>query len=276
MGTRLLTSFVGSVIAITILLLHKTFVFPLAIAAVTVILLFELFRATDCLRFRLSTGVAFLYGALLPFFTTGRLLEYRGILTAAAVLLVFATYVLEHTRLRVEQVFLMLGGMLLIPASMACCVTLNAIGTFGITYVILALCGAWLADSGAYFVGTFLGKHKLCPTISPKKTIEGFLGGIVTNGLLFVAFNFVYHKIMQGQDVSFEVHYVTTFLLGMLCAVIGTLGDLSASLVKRQYGIKDYGNIMPGHGGLLDRFDSVLFVVPSFCLFLSVAELYHV
>lgn len=276
MGTRLLTSFVGSVIAITILLLHKTFVFPVAIAAVTIILLFELFRATDCLRFRLSTGVAFLYGALLPFFTTGRLLEYRGILTAAAVLLVFATYVLEHTRLKVEQVFLLLGGMLLIPASMSCCVTLNAIGTFGITYVVLALCGAWLADSGAYFVGTFLGKHKLCPTISPKKTIEGFLGGIVTNGLLFVAFNFVYHKIMQGQDVSFEVHYVTTFLLGMLCAVIGTLGDLSASLVKRQYGIKDYGNIMPGHGGLLDRFDSVLFVVPSFCLFISVAELYHV
>ena len=276
MGTRLLTSFVGSVIAITILLLHKTFVFPVAIAAVTIILLFELFRATDCLRFRLSTGVAFLYGAFLPFFTTGRLLEYRGILTAVAVLLVFATYVLEHTRLKVEQVFLLLGGMLLIPASMSCCVTLNAIGTFGITYVVLALCGAWLADSGAYFVGTFLGKHKLCPTISPKKTIEGFLGGIVTNGLLFVAFNFVYHKIMQGQDVSFEVHYVTTFLLGMLCAVIGTLGDLSASLVKRQYGIKDYGNIMPGHGGLLDRFDSVLFVVPSFCLFISVAELYHV
>ena len=180
-----------------------------------------------------------------------------------------------HERMSLFHALLMVFGTLLIPYSMCCCITLNEKdGIHGIIYVVMALCGAWLADSGAYFVGTFCGKHKLCPQISPKKTIEGFIGGVVTNGILFIAFAAVYSRIMAARGDIFTVHYVTVCLLGMACALIGTVGDLTASLIKRHFQIKDYGNIMPGHGGLLDRFDSVLLVVPFFCAVLQLTPLY--
>ena len=133
----------------------------------------------------------------------------------------------------------------------------------GWTILSGSLCGAWIADTGAYFSGVALGKHKLCPEISPKKTIEGFIGGILTTGIVYaVAFGVRFGFIVQNVLIA--------FILGIVCAVIGTLGDLSASMVKRQIGFKDYGNIMPGHGGLMDRFDSVLFVLPTFYAFIAV------
>lgn len=142
-------------------------------------------------------------------------------------------------------------------------------------YLVMGLCGAWLADSGAYFAGTFFGKHKLCPEVSPKKTIEGFVGGIVVTGLLFMLINFAYSKILPNvSDYTVSVNYLEVFLLGVALAVVGTIGDLSASVLKRQCDIKDYGNIMPGHGGAMDRFDSVLFVAPCFYAFVSLISIY--
>lgn len=270
MGVRLISSGVGSAIALTILFLHNTPVFPVAIAAVCIILLFEILRATDALSCKPAAGIVFLYAAAAPFLIVGKAAQYHSLVTIVAVLAVFGCFILYHEKLKFEQVFTLVLAMLLIPASMGGCVALNAISkTYGIMYVVLALCGAWLADSGAYFVGTFLGKHKLCPSISPKKTVEGFVGGIVTNGLLFLAIVFVYAKIMHSRGTSLDVNYLATFFLGNLCALVGTMGDLTASLIKRQKKIKDYGNIMPGHGGLYDRFDSVVFVVPFFCAFVS-------
>ena len=114
-------------------------------------------------------------------------------------------------------------------------------------------------DIMAYFVGMAVGKHKLCPEISPKKTVEGFFGGIVTDVVVMVIFALIYSLIAHAH-----VHYLWLIFIGIVCAVISVLGDLSASVLKRQQGIKDFGNIMPGHGGVMDRFDSVLFTVPAF------------
>lgn len=275
MSVRLISSAVASAIAIGVLLLHHTVVFPIAIAAVCVILLFELFRAAGCLKFRLSALVGFLYGAGLPFLAYFDKTAFRPLMAATACILLLLSYILQHERMSLFHAVLMVFGTFLIPYSMCCCITMNEMdGIHGIIYVVLALCGAWLADSGAYFVGTFCGKHKLCPKISPKKTVEGFIGGVVTNGILFVAFAAVYCRIMAARGDVFTVHYGTVCLLGMACALIGTVGDLTASLIKRHFGIKDYGNIMPGHGGLLDRFDSVLLVVPFFCAVLQLTPLY--
>ncbi len=166
--------------------------------------------------------------------------------------------------------------MLLISMSMGCLIALNsASSVHGLMYLIMGLCGAWLADSGAYFAGTFLGKRKLCPEVSPKKTVEGFIGGIVVTGLLFMLINFAYSKILPSvSDNSVEINYLAVGLIGMILAVVGTIGDLSASVLKRQCGIKDYGNIMPGHGGLMDRFDSVIFVAPCLFALLQVFSIY--
>ena len=115
-----------------------------------------------------------------------------------------------------------------------------------------------LADSGAYFAGTFFGKTKLCPEISPKKTVEGLIGGVISNGILMLIISLFYQFVLKGEPI----HYLGVLIAGMLAALIGLVGDLTASVIKRQTGIKDYGNIMPGHGGIMDRFDSVLLVAP--------------
>lgn len=270
MKTRLITSAVGVVIALAVLFLHNTIVFYFAIAAVCIILLFELLRAANCIACKPLAGVSFAYGALVPFFTIGFLAPYRTLLTVVAMIALFFVFILNYDKLKYQQVAVAALATIIIPSSISCCITLNAMNkVYGIMYVVLALCGAWLADSGAYFVGTFLGKHKLCPNISPKKTIEGFVGGVITNGLLFLAIAFVYAKIVRAQGNAIDVNYFVAFFLGNSCALIGTVGDLTASLIKRQENLKDYGNLMPGHGGLYDRFDSVLFVVPFFTAVVS-------
>lgn len=130
----------------------------------------------------------------------------------------------------------------------------------GIFYVVVSLALPWLADAGAYFVGVFFGKHKLSPNISPKKTIEGAIGGVVIcagltclTGLIFETFFF---------DSNIKANYINLAIIGLLGAGISILGDLSFSLIKRGNNLKDFGNLIPGHGGILDRFDSVVFVAP--------------
>ena len=116
---------------------------------------------------------------------------------------------------------------------------------------------AFMSDSGAYFVGLAFGKHKLAPVISPKKTVEGLFGGILgaVVGLL------IYGLILQ-VFFKFQVNYWYILLYGLLGSLAGVFGDLSLSAIKRQTGIKDYGNLIPGHGGVLDRFDSMMMVAP--------------
>ncbi len=116
---------------------------------------------------------------------------------------------------------------------------------------------AFLSDTGAYLVGVSIGKHKMCPHISPKKSWEGFFGGIVTAVLGMIVFGAAAQKYL-GADVR----YGYAAMYGALGALAGVFGDLSMSVIKRQTGIKDYGNLIPGHGGILDRFDSVLITAP--------------
>lgn len=114
-----------------------------------------------------------------------------------------------------------------------------------------------------------MGKHKLCPSISPHKTVEGFIGGIFFNVVYFVLFAVIYSAICKRNNVGFAIDPFSAVIVAMVCAVLGTIGDLTASVLKRQLEIKDFGKLMPGHGGLLDRFDSVLLVLPFFCAYVQ-------
>ena len=122
---------------------------------------------------------------------------------------------------------------------------------------VMIFVGAWVTDTMAYFTGFFLGKHKLCPKISPKKTVEGSVGGIAFCALAFLLYGFVVNKI-----VGVTPNYPMLFVGGVLISVVSQIGDLAASLIKREHGVKDYGSLMPGHGGVMDRFDSILAVAP--------------
>jgi len=116
---------------------------------------------------------------------------------------------------------------------------------------------AWLGDTFAYFVGINLGRHKLCPRISPKKSVEGAIGGLLGSVLGSVAFGLIVLELYR-----LDLSLLMLAFVGLIGGIMGQLGDLAASILKRYAGVKDFGNLMPGHGGVLDRFDSILFTVP--------------
>ena len=115
-----------------------------------------------------------------------------------------------------------------------------------------------VADSGAYFIGRACGKHKLAPVISPKKTIEGAVGGVIVNIIAMILYTLLLNKCFDFT----QVNYFYAAIYGVVGAVGSIVGDLTLSVIKRQVGIKDYGNLIPGHGGILDRFDSTMIVAP--------------
>ncbi|MEQ8197528.1 MAG: phosphatidate cytidylyltransferase [Clostridiaceae bacterium] len=125
--------------------------------------------------------------------------------------------------------------------------------TEGKFLVWLIFIGSWLCDTGAYYAGRFFGKHKLIPEVSPKKTIEGSIGGLIGASL----FSGLFGVWVQGYFTGIQLYHY--FIIGALCGIFSQFGDLVASSVKRYAGIKDYSNLIPGHGGILDRFDSILF-----------------
>ena len=129
--------------------------------------------------------------------------------------------------------------------------------SYGRFFILFALLAAWLTDTFAYFTGSLLGKHKMCPNISPKKTVEGAVGGVIGAALLAAG-------IMVGYICSaITMNYVEVVIIALLLALISMVGDLSASVIKRNFGVKDFGNVVPGHGGVMDRFDSGLFVIAA-------------
>ncbi len=287
MLTRIISGAVGVVLLVGILIFHDTIVLPIAVAAIIAIMLYELLRAVQlhkcvpvlCAVEAFGIAVPFIYnkfywypdvigGADLPQ-TDGKVTVWAFAVALVAAFVIFLTWLRNHKTIRYEQIFFAIAVMVLVPQAMSSMVRIDRYSAEdGLFLLVMGLCGAWIADTGAYFTGVAFGKHKLCPEISPKKTIEGFIGGIVITGLVYaVAFS-----VYSGGFVFTRA--LLTFILGVICAVIGTIGDLSASMVKRQIGFKDYGKIMPGHGGLMDRFDSVLFVLPTFYAFISLTEIF--
>jgi phosphatidate cytidylyltransferase len=270
---RILSAAVAIVIAVIVFILHNTILLPITVAFVIGMMIFELLRAASCVKFYSASIPAIAYGVLIPLIYATKLYEYKLVFQIALIFALFITFISKHEVLKYEQVTFIAAVSFIVPEAMLTALKTEALDDkHGIVLLILGLCGAWIADSGAYFAGTFFGKHKLCPTISPKKTVEGLVGGIIITGIVFVAFNFVYANYISDENI--KVNYIITAVTGMICAVIGTIGDLSASLIKRQCGIKDYGKIMPGHGGIMDRFDSVLFVMPTFYAFVSAGDFY--
>lgn len=127
--------------------------------------------------------------------------------------------------------------------------------------LFLLICFAtWGADIGAYYVGRFMGKRKLAPHISPGKTVEGFVGGVISSMLFAALFWTLFFGSADGK---------TVIAAGLIGGLIGVLGDLSESMIKRYFGVKDSGTILPGHGGLLDRADALMFTAPFFYVFLA-------
>ena len=180
-------------------------------------------------------------------------------LLCAAVALLFLLAVRWFGRenaIAFQDVCAVLLGGVAIPLAMSCLLRLRLM-EFGGGLVLMPLVAAFMSDSAALFTGMACGKHKLAPKASPKKTVEGAVGGLVGGIVGMVLFRIVFFFVtVQALSIGW------CMVIGLVGAFMGQLGDLSFSVIKRQCGIKDYGRLLPGHGGVLDRFDSVIFAAP--------------
>ena len=173
--------------------------------------------------------------------------------------------------LKYSKIAELFGMALYIIAALNSIIYIRDLENGGQYLYLLIFMGAWVTDIFAYFSGMLFGKHKLIPEVSPKKTIEGSIGGILVCSLSFVVFGIV-------VDTFFNMNANLVFLAvsGILVSIVAQMGDLIMSLVKREYGIKDYGKLFPGHGGILDRFDSILSVslmLAIICIFAGVTNI---
>ena len=177
-----------------------------------------------------------------------------GVLLFVAIL--YAEELASKATLQYEKLAVCLAGGLLIPFMLTALVRIHS-GDNGRFLIPIPFVLAFLSDSGAYFVGCFFGKHKLAPVISPKKTVEGVFGGVAGAivGMLI-------YGLVLDLGFGFHVNYFYAVVYGAIGSLAAVFGDLSFSAIKRQTGIKDYGNLIPGHGGVLDRFDSMTVVAP--------------
>lgn len=242
-----------------------TRLFNVIIAAVSLMALFEMLRAADCLKSRALAALSFSAALLIPFSLERYVRMWTAQLIFIFFVLFFVVLIRNSSTLRVEQMSMAFMFSLFIPLFFSCGVFMRDIygPVAGSFYLLMALGSAWLSDTGAYFVGRKFGRHKLAPVVSPKKTIEGSIGGLITCTIFMQAIALLFSAATDILGIPVKIDYGMLALITPVCAVMGMLGDLSASAIKRQFHVKDYGDIMPGHGGVMDRFDSVMFTMPS-------------
>ena len=269
MKQRILTAAVMLAVFIPILIFSHLVVYPLAMAILAAIATLELLRCLGLHRDPLLAVAASLPAALslLAFWADSPVAHLASIAAAffLLALYLFATAVFRPGRVTYGALMGILGGGFYIAVAFSAMVLLR--GMAGGAYLfLLPFVGAWVTDTFAYFTGRFLGKHKLAPVISPKKTVEGSVGGIVAAVLVFVLYGLI---LRRGGYVP---SYWALAMAGLLLSVVSQIGDLALSAVKREYGVKDYGRLFPGHGGVLDRFDSVIATAPLLLFFVMLGS----
>lgn len=270
MKTRIISAAVGIVIFAFVLFfsIKNALVLLCALALLNVVGTYEMLCNTKILKNKLMLYIAMAFSAVFPFFAVlSDNIDVTLCVYAIYVLIAATLSVTCHATLDTAAIFASLSAPLLLSMGFGSIYLLFSAKGMAHFYFVLIFLFSWGADTAAYFGGTFFGKHKLAPVVSPKKTYEGSFCGILGSVLLTVIVGFIY------SANSVKIDWVFVLVAAVVFAVIGMVGDLFTSQIKRDRGIKDYGNIMPGHGGVLDRFDSVLLISPLFCLFLKIFEL---
>ena len=270
---RIITAVVAIIIFLPVLWFSDTVALPAAMALLIVIAMFEMFRGLGLHRRFALTLPFYPVGAAMPFcvrYLHGDIpIDYRDTALLAVILLLvymLAIVVLSHNSINFSQAAAIFASACYIIFSFCGIIYLR---DFENKYIyLLVFIGAWITDTFAYFVGRVVGRHKLIPDISPKKTVEGSIGGIVFCVAAFVGFAFI---------IGIEYIGVGWLILsGVIVSVVSQIGDLSMSAIKREHGIKDYGRVFPGHGGVLDRFDSVLAVSSVMTVIFAILNIFHV
>ena len=249
--TRLASGIVLMAVTITLMVYGG---YPLfwVVTAISLIGLYELYKAVG-----MEKTVPALAGYISSIVTDWLLLknEYEYLLMwIIFTLMVFmACYVISYPKFNSEQITMLFFGIIYVTVMLSFVFKVRFVQD-GHLLVWFIYIGAWGSDTCAYCVGKLIGKHKMPSKLSPNKTIEGCLGGVAGAALIGFIFAVVFY---DNKDIWWQLP-----LIGAVSSVISQIGDLAASAIKRNHDIKDYGNLIPGHGGILDRFDSIIFTAP--------------
>jgi phosphatidate cytidylyltransferase len=259
MRTRILVAVIGIPLLVALILLAPLWAFSVLIAAISAYSAFELLRCISPSSPRHFTIYAALSAFVIPIgcaFLNGNAIPHTMafLLTVAMFLELMRSYRGDRI-LKLEAVLKVLFAGVIMPVMLSGLVRAGMRENSPV-YVLIAFVIAFSCDSGAYFIGTFLGKTKIFPSLSPSKTLEGCIGGLVFS----VGFMLAYGAVLKA--LGYELNLFLLGLYGLFGSAACQIGDLAFSAIKRQYEVKDYGTLIPGHGGVLDRFDSMHFVAP--------------
>ena len=265
---RIITSLVAVCVLIPVLIFSDTWVFPIGVAICATIGIFEMLGCIGQRKNLFLTIPLCLVAAFMPLYARyialGNSDSYELLKLGVGITFVMALYILgvavfANKSVNITDAGLLLGITFYIIAAFTSLVYLHDYIPYGNYIYLLTFICAWVTDIFAYFTGMLLGKHKLIPAVSPKKTVEGAIGGLVFCVISTVLFGFVIEKFFNTHGIT-SANYLVLIVAGVFASVVSQTGDLIMSVIKRHYGIKDYGKLFPGHGGVLDRFDSVLAV----------------
>ena len=278
MKQRIITALIATCVLIPVLIWSDTFLLPLGIAACSVLAVFEMARCIGMHRAHTLTVPLYIIAAGAPFLvryigepntnaTKFLLLKCALALSLGVLLYFFAVMTFSHGKYKVADVCILFATVFYILLGFNGILVMRMHRYEGHLAYLTIFLGAWITDIFAYFCGVLFGrggKHKLIPDVSPKKTVEGSIGGMTFCVLIMVGYGLICNHFLE-QDASLWVFA----LGGFIASIVSQVGDLLMSVIKRTYGIKDYGKIFPGHGGMIDRFDSIIAVSVSLMVFTS-------
>lgn len=264
MKVRILTGLCIAALGIPLLIFSKFIIYPIVLSLLALFALYEFYRVMGTEKKYWLTAPTYLFALAFPllayFLVKGGEAPIFVLAYATLALVVYMFYgffvaVLNYRSGTVGSIDVMkcFFTSAFITLSFTSLSIIRYIENGGY-FIALVFIAAWVTDIFAYFFGSFFGKHKLAPVVSPKKSIEGAIAGSVGCTLCFVLYGYLCVTFFGAA----EANYLYLALSGLILSVIAQIGDLSCSLIKREYGVKDYGRLFPGHGGVVDRFDSVI------------------
>lgn len=269
MKLRIISGVLGSVLLAVALALNKMFpiLINIMVSLAALVCVIELLTARGIIKNLKLSVPPMVFAVLFPILLSS---AWWPILTYLFVLAMFAVMIFWHDETPFADVAFTFSTTSLVMLGLGSIIVLcDQNRTHTGFYVTMSLVIPWVADAGAYFIGTFFGKHKLCPKISPKKTVEGAAGGVIFGIIGAVVDALVFQLLFYTQSGREEIHYVNLIIIGLLGSLVSIVGDLCFSIIKRSCHVKDYGNCIPGHGGILDRCDSVIFAAPLLLVFVQ-------
>lgn len=266
MKQRIITGIIGLLLFFGLLFLFDTYFFNALAALVAVMTAFEVLHAYKMEKHPLVMVASCAFAGIVPMFVDRSNTLGGTVLVIAFAALLCGYALARHEHITVEMVGLVFFLTVFFTfAIMPFLYMRNQFGvTIGLYYTLFVFACSWGSDTGAYFAGRFFGKHKLSPKLSPNKTIEGVVGGVLSCFVFVGIMTAVFVIYSNSVGEVFKINYLLLAVIATVASLVGVAGDLFASMIKRQCGVKDFGHIMPGHGGMLDRLDSTYFIAPFF------------